>query len=583
MNIKKLSFYLNEAKNINPENHNKIIRISFLGSFSLNGFEETIRVQCNEEKINCITYDAPYNQFNQEVLDENSNWHKFNSDITFLIIDNRAILGDLFYFPYDYSEEERKRILDEKFLELKTLIDKITQKTKSKLVVTNFVIPTFSPFGIYESKTTYGLKDMILELNHKLKESCRDYDSVFLFDFNSFVTKFGEKNILENKKMFVGDIRISFDLIPYLMYEFLGFIKPVLGLSKKCIVLDLDNTLWGGIIGEDGIEGINLGPDPLGRSFMEFQKVIKSLAKRGIILAINSKNNQEDAMKVIKEHPYMILEENDFACLKINWNDKIANMRDIANELNIGLDSMVFFDDDPSNRELIRISIPEIQVIELPKDPSTYSTILRESNEFNVLKITDDDFKRSKTYLQERERRSLESKTENLDDYLKKLEIKVKVHKANKFSIPRISQLTLKTNQFNLTTKRYQEEEIKKFSEDKKMIVGCAEVQDKFGDSGITNVFIIKMNDKEWFLDTFLLSCRIMGKGIEEGILGKILEMAKKEGIKKVRANFIPTQKNKPSENFLIDYGFEQEGNDWVFNLEKSIKIPEYLEVEMNE
>lgn len=581
MNIKKLSFYLSKAKNINPENHNKIIRISFLGSFSLNGFEETIRVQCNEEKINCITYNAPYNQFNQEVLNENSNWHKFNSDITFLIIDNRTILGDLFYFPYDYSEEEREKILNEKFSELKSLIDKIIQKTKSKLVITNFVIPTFSPFGIYDSKVKYGLKDVILELNQKLKEYCRDYDSAFLFDFNSFVTKFGERNVLDNKKMFAGDMKISFDYIPYLIYEFLGFVKPVLGLNKKCIVLDLDNTLWGGIIGEDGIEGINLGPDTLGRPFMEFQKVIKSLSKRGIILAINSKNNPEDAMKVIKEHPHMFLNENDFACLKINWNDKIANMRDIAKELNIGLDSMVFFDDDPSNRELIRMSIPEILVLELPKDPSEYSTILRELNDFNLLMITDDDFKRSKMYLEERERLSLESKTDNLDDYLKKLEIKVKVHKANKFSIPRISQLILKTNQFNLTTKRYQEEEIKKFSQDKKMFVGCAEVEDKFGDNGITNVFIIKMNEEEWILDTFLLSCRVMGKGIEKGVLGKILQMAKKEGIKKIRANFIPTQKNKPSENFLQDNGFEQEGNDWVFNLQRSIKIPDHLEVKM--
>lgn len=175
-------------------------------------------------------------------------------------------------------------------------------------------------------------------------------------------------------------------------------------------------------------------------------------------------------MKVIKEHPYMVLKEDDFACLKINWNDKIANMKGIANELNIGLDSMVFFDDDPSNRELIRISIPEIKVIELPKDPSEYSTILQELNDFNVLKITEDDFKRSKMYIQERERRHLESKTENLSDYLRKLEIKVEIHRANQFLIPRIAQLTLKTNQFNLTTKRYQEEEIKKFQLMKKCL-----------------------------------------------------------------------------------------------------------------
>jgi len=579
MEIKKLSHYINQAKLIKPEIHNKKVRIAFLGSFTLNGFEETIQVQCNEEKINCITYNAPYNQYNQEILNKNSDLYKFNPDIIFFLIDNRTILDNLFYFPYEYSEDDRRKFVEEKYSELKNLIKTISKNLQSKLVITNFVIPTYSPFGIFESKVEFGLKDIVLDLNKKLKEACKNQDSVYLYDFNSFVTKFGERNVLEYKKMFFGDIKITFDIIPYLIYEFIGYLKPLLGLNKKCIVLDLDNTLWGGIVGEDGFEGIKLGPDPAGRTFVEFQRVLKSLLKSGIILAINSKNNSEDAMKVIKKHPHMVLKEEDFACLKINWNDKIANMRDIAKELNIGLDSMVFFDDDPVNRELIKMSIPEIKTIDLPQDPSSYALILRELNDFNVLKITDDDFKRAKMYSQEQERHDLESTTKNLDEYLKKLDIRVKVLLADKFSIPRISQLSLKTNQFNLTTKRYQEEEIKEFVKDDKMIVGCAEVEDKFGESGITNIFIIKKNNEEWILDTFLLSCRIIGRGIEEGILGKIIEMAKKEGVKKIKAQFIPTQKNKPAENFLSNYGFQKEGKYWIFSLQNPIKIPTHITV----
>ena len=577
--MKKLSYYINQAKIINQGICDKKIRIAFLGSFTLNGFEETIQVQCSEEKINCITYNAPYNQYNQEILNKNSDLYKFNPDIIFFLIDNRTILDNLFYFPYEYSEEDRKKFVDEKYLELENLIKTISENLQSKLVITNFVIPTYSPFGIFESKVEFGLKDIVLDLNKKLKELCKNQDSVYLYDFNSFVTKFGERNVLEYKKMFFGDIKISFDTIPYLIYEFVGYLKPLLGLNKKCIVLDLDNTLWGGIVGEEGFEGIKLGPDPAGRPFVEFQRVLKSLLKSGIILAINSTNNSEDAMKVIKEHPHMVLKEEDFACLKINWNDKIANMKDIAKELNIGLDSMVFFDDDPVNRELIKMSIPEIKTIDLPQDPSSYALILRDLNDFNVLKITDDDFKRAKMYSQEQERHDLESTTKNLDEYLKKLDIKVKVRLADKFSIPRISQLSLKTNQFNLTTKRYQEEEIKEFAKDDKMIVGCAEVEDKFGESGITNIFIIKKNNEEWILDTFLLSCRIIGRGIEEGILGKIIEMAKKEGVKKIKAQFIPTQKNKPAENFLSNYGFQKEGKYWIFSLQNPIKIPTHITV----
>ena len=583
MEIKQLSYYINEVKIIKSEKHNKKIRVAFIGSSTLNGFEETIQVQCNEEKINCITYNSPYNQFNQEILNENSNLYKFKPDIIFLLIDNRTILENLFYFSNIDSKIEYKKFLEEKFNQLSNLINIITKKTKSKIIIMNFVIPTYSSLGIFESKIEYGVQEIILDLNKKLKEFSRNKDSCYIYDFNSFVTKFGEKNILDYKKMNYGDIQIDFNLIPYLIYEFLGYVKPILGLNKKCIVLDLDNTLWGNIVGEDGFEGIKIGPYPEGRSFIEFQKVIKSLSENGIILAINSKNNQKDAMKVINEHPYMVLRKNDFSCIKINWNDKISNMKEIAKELNIGLDSIVFFDDDPVNRELIKMSIPEINTIELPKDPSNYAQILRSLNDFNVLKITQDDTKRRIMYEQEQNRQKLESSTENLNEYLKKLNIKIKIKLDDKFSIARISQLILKTNQFNLTTKRYQEEEIKQFVDDQTIIVGCAEVEDKFGESGITNVFIIKKNSKEWVIDTFLLSCRIMGRGIEEAILGKILEIAKDKGIERIKANFILTEKNQPTKNFLKNYGFEKDGENWIFLLKNKIKIPDYLEIELNE
>ena len=579
MEIRELSHYINQSKIIKPKNHEKKIRIAFVGSFSLNGFEETIQVQCNDEKINCLTYNSPYNQFTQEILNDNSNLYKFKPDITFLLIDNRVILEDSFYFSNINSKN--KKYTDEKINEIQNLIQVFTQKSQSKIVMANFVIPTYTSLGIYESKIEYGIKEIILNLNKKLKQLSRNIDSLYIYDFNSFVTKFGEKNILDYKKMNYGDIKINFDIIPHLIYDFLGYVKPIQGLNKKCLVLDLDNTLWGNIIGEDGFEGIKMGPYPEGRSFVEFQKVIKSLSENGIILAINSKNNQNETMKVINEHPHMILREKDFSCIKINWNDKISNMKEIAKELNIGLDSIVFFDDDPINRELLRMSLPEVNTIELPKDPSIYAQILRDLNDFNTLKITNDDVQRKTMYKQEQNRQKLQSSTENLNEYLKKLNIKIKIKLNDKFSISRISQLILKTNQFNLTTKRYQEEQIKEFVKDETMIVGCSEIEDKFGENGITNVFIIKTKPNEWIIDTFLLSCRIMGRGIEEGIIGKILEIAKNKGIEKITAAFIPTEKNKPAENFLKNYGFEKEKENWIFLLKNEFKIPDYLEVEL--
>ena len=577
---KKLSYYLNRAEELAGQTFEKKIRIALLGSFTLNGLAETLKVMCAEKNIQCTTYVAGYNQYNQEILNAESDLYKFSPDISFLLIDSRTILGDLFYYPYSISKNERKKFVDKTIDEIQKLIHVFDKKTNSKLVLNNFNIPTFSPYGIVETKTDYGQHQMITELNNRLANLFSNSNSIFIYDFNNFVSKYGEKSIFNDKQFLFGDMKISLDYIPYLANDLLSYIISYLGISKKCIVLDLDNTLWGGIIGEDGFNGIKLGLEPPGNAYMEFQRVLLSLYQRGIILAINSKNNYEDAIKVIKEHPYMILREDHFASLRINWNDKISNMKEIANELNIGLDSMTFFDDDPVNREYMKINLPQLLTVDLPEDPSQYTEIIKNMNEFSVLNITPEDRQRGKMYTEQRKRKELENTTPDLQSFLKQLDLKISIKNANEFTIPRISQLTLKTNQFNLTTKRYQEADIKKFSQDQNYMIGCAQVEDKFGDNGITGVFIVhKENPKEWFIDTFLLSCRVMGREVEKGILGYILNKAKESGVERIKAQFIPSQKNKPIEDFLPSCSFQKEGDLWVYSIKSSFAIPECLTV----
>jgi FkbH-like protein len=572
----KLSYYINKAKSLDIANYEKKIRIAMLGSFTLNGMEETIRVKCSEIQIGCYSYVGGYNQFNQEILNKESNLYKFSPDVTFLILDTRSILGSLFHLPYSVSELERKQSVNNKISEIVNLLEFFTSNSKSKLVLTSLAVPTYSPYGIYETKIRYGIQEMVSDYNRKIAEIIQNMDSVYVYNFNSFVTRFGEKNVFDFKQFFFGDVKISFDFIPYFAHDLLGYIKAVLGHSKKCIVLDLDNTLWGGIVGEDGFEGIKLGLDPIGKAFIEFQKVLLALHKRGIILAINSKNNPDDALRVIREHSDMILKEEHFACMKINWNDKAQNMKEIASELNIGLDSMVFFDDDPVNREYVRSSFPQILTVDLPHDVAQYAPILMDMNDFDMLKITKEDLNRGNMYLQDKQRKELENQATNFDDFLQQLDIKLKIKQANDYTIPRISQLTLKTNQFNLTTRRYQDEDIKKLL-NAGYWIGCAQVEDKFGDNGITGVFIVKKNPSEWIIDTFLLSCRIMGRGIEDGILAEILKQAKDSGIKTVIGEFIPTKKNTPCVNFLSDCGFRKVGQYWVFDTTNPIKIPKHI------
>ena len=578
---KSLSEYISLSKNIDDLKFDKKLKVAILSSFTLNGLSEILHVKSSELGIRYQSYLGGYNQYNQELLDSQSEYYKFSPDVTFLILDIRNFLGENFHFPYNMSDNERKSLVNEKINHLQNLIETFEKNLNSKLIITNFNIPSYSPNGIAETKSDFGFHEMIEELNRSLRNISKTHSSVYIYDFNHFVSKYGEKNIFDYRQFHVGDIQIALNFIPSFGYDLMSYIKPITGTNKKCIVLDLDNTLWGGIVGEDGFDGIELGHSSNGKAFVDFQKELLSLWNHGIILAINSKNNFDDAMKVINEHPNMILRKKNFASIQINWDDKAQNLKQIAEEINIGLNSIAFFDDDKINRERIKQEFPEVLTIEVPDDPSQFSLILKNLNDFNVLQRTDEDIKRGQMYAQQRERRELKKSISNLDDFLEQLDIKVKMKNSNEFLIPRISQLTLKTNQFNLTTRRYQEEEIRNFTNDHKFIVGCAQVLDKFGDNGITGVYIINKQDKIWSIDTFLLSCRIMGRGVENGILSQILIDAKYNGVEEIRANFIPTQKNKPAENFLPDFGFQKEGDNWIYKLNNEIKLPKHLKVEI--
>ena len=578
---KTLSEYILLSKNIEDVNFDKKLKVAILSSFTLNGLSEILHVKCSELGIRYQSYVAGYNQYNQELLDTESQYYKFSPDVTFLLIDIRNFLGENFHFPYDMSDDQRKSLVNEKINHLENIIKNFEKNLNTKLIIANFNIPSYSPNGIIETKSNFGFHEMIEEINKSLRDISKKQNSVYVYDFNQFISKHGEKNVFDYRQFHLGDIQIALNFLPYFAYDLMSYIKPISGTNRKCIVLDLDNTLWGGIVGEDGFDGIELGHSANGKAFVDFQKELLSMWNQGIILAINSKNNLDDAMKVIKEHPNMILKEKNFASVKINWNDKAQNLKQISDEINIGLNSIVFFDDDKLNRERIKQEFPEVLTIELPDDPSQFLPILKDLNDFNVLQRTKEDVERGQMYAQQRERNEFEKSISNLDDFLDQLDIQVKMKKSNEFLIPRISQLTLKTNQFNLTTKRYQEEEIRNFTNNGDFIVGCAQVIDKFGDNGITGVYIINKQDKLWNIDTFLLSCRIMGRGVEDGILSQILIDAKKNGVEEIHANFIPTQKNKPAENFLSDSGFKKEGDSWIYKLNNEIKLPKHLKVEI--
>jgi FkbH-like protein len=579
---KTLSYFINESKKLMDKKFKKKIRIALLSSYTINGLKEILDVKCAECGILASIYEGPYNQYSQEVLNTNSDFYKFKPDIVFLIIDSRNIFDELYHFPDSKPIDQKKSFVTEKISEINHLVDFFTKQCNATMIISNLNIPTDSSYGISEQKLDYGLCNMIQEFNSRLNLNYKNSEYVAILDFNSFVSKHGEDNIFEPKQYFFGDIRISIKFLPHYGEEIMKFLISFLGLTKKCLVLDLDNTLWGGIAGEDGINGIKLGPEAPGNVFVEFQKTILSLHQRGIILAINSKNNFDDAMQIIKEHPYMVLNESHFSSIKINWNDKVSNIKQIVEELNIGLDSIVFLDDDKVNQEFVKSILPDVFVPELPEDPSMYSKYLQNLIQFSTLKITNEDKQRGKMYAQQKIRNELKVSSPDLTTFLKKLNLKISIKKVDAFSLPRVSQLILKTNQFNLTTKRYQESEINLMINDPNFFMGYVNVKDKFGDNGITGVFIIKKESKKiWVIDTFLLSCRVMGRDIEKGMFVYIVNEAKKQNIDQIKSKFIPTQKNKPIEDFLPNCNFKKDTDYWIYIIKSKLPFPEFLELEV--
>ena len=355
----------------------------------------------------------------------------------------------------------------------------------------------------------------------------------------------------------------------------------------KCLVLDLDNTLWGGVLGEDGVDGIQLGGDYPGKAYSYWQQALKQLAADGVILAVCSKNNETDVQEAWEKNPSMVLKREHFSAVRINWHDKATNMRELAQELNIGLDSMVFLDDNPDERELIRQMLPQVEVLEFPEKPYMLMPFFKELVEkyFRIYAVTAEDRAKNKQYQANAMRKAEQSRFIDFDDYLYSLDLCIDVIPADEHNLPRIAQMTQKTNQFNLTTQRYTEDQVSKLI-DGGWHVYCMAVSDRFGDSGITGTMFMKpVDDTALYIDSLLLSCRILGKGIEEAFFKTVLNLMRLDGYRKVTASYLPTHKNGQTADFYDRMGMtcvrvDDEGNkhyemmlDSVFEIKNCYNI----------
>jgi FkbH-like protein len=563
---------------------NRRIKIAILSSFTLGGVREALLVKCQEEGISAEVYVGGYNQYNQEILDAKSQLYAFHPDLVIMMLDTRTIAGEHYLQPYDMTDDERREWVRTTFERITSLVGTVKKNSSTRVIVNNFEVPTHSPLGIIENRTPFGFRNSIEALNTELREAFRKDPSTFLFDYESFASKVGKDSLIDYKMYYLGDIRVNPQAVPRLCDEYVPYIRAMLSMTKKCLVLDLDNVLWGGIVGEDGLGGIKLEPTLEGSPFLEFQKYVLSLYRRGVILAINSSNNPDDALEVFRKHPYMVLKEEHFASIRINWDDKISNMKSIAEEIDIGTDSLVFIDDSRVNRDLVRQAIPEVMVVDVPQDPALYLKTLEELRVFDSLQLTEEDKRRGQMYAEQRKRVEFQGVVGDITEYLKALDQVVTIEKLSPLNLGRISQLSQKTNQFNTTTRRYLEGDIKKMVESGRFMIVGIRVQDKFGDSGLTGVAIVEKKPEAWRVDSFLLSCRVIGRKVEDALLAYIMDQARTAGAKSLVGEFIPTKKNAPAKDFYRERNFDQSSvtdgvEVWEFELQEPVAYPQYLQV----
>ena len=483
----------------------------------------------------------------------------------------------------DDFDDNGKDIFTNAINEINSIKNLVNDQLNATLIVQSIVKSTESIFGNLEIHLTATRNKIIHEINRELLQITLDSNILF-FDIEETANKVGLLNWLDPRMYYWAKLPFSSNYSGIYSSKLINLIISDRGLSKKLLVLDLDNTLWGGVIGDDGLDGIKASiGDPKGESFLNFQEYCKRLQSRGIILAICSKNSPENAVLPFRENLDMVLKEDDFAVIKANWNNKADNIREIANELNLGLDSIVFIDDNPTERNLVREFLPEVSVPEVPVDISYYPEIISAAGYFESVRFSKDDARRAEDYSVNKKRVALKTGSTDISEYLRSLEMKAEMSEVSVSNLTRPVQLILKTNQFNLSNKRRTEKEIEKLINDPRFTIFQFRLQDKFADNGIVSVVIIERKEDTIFLDTWVMSCRVFGRTLEFYVFNEILKLAKELEIKKIFAEHRRSDKNNLVLDALKSLNFKRIDKNkdlslWEFNPVNCLEVPFHID-----
>jgi FkbH-like protein len=540
------------------------LKVALMGDSPTQLLRQALKGYGYEVAVDYDIFESDFDQIDQQILDPTSELYQSASDYI-VVFPSVQKLQQKFYKK---AFESRRNFAAQYIEYVSHLAQSINGVQTAKIIFFNFPELNDSVFGNYANKTESSFLYQIRKINMGLMDLSRQIKNLFINDLSSLQADWGNNLAIDPKFYVNTGMVLTLDFMPAVVKSVTDIILSIHGRFKKCLILDLDNTTWGGIIGDDGVEGIQIGDLGIGKAFTQLQTWAKELKERGIILCVCSKNTESIAKEPFEKHPDMVLRLSDIAVFVANWENKVDNIRHIQSVLNIGFDSMVFLDDNPFERNMVRMGIPDMTVPELPEDPAEYLPYLRTLNLFETASFSAEDKNRTEQYQVEAQRVSLQKSFANEDEFLENLSMTSKVSAFDKFSLPRIAQLSIRSNQFNLRTIRYTEQDIENLIQDPDYDTLYFTLDDKYGEYGLISLIILKKLDSERiFIETWLMSCRVLKRGMEGFVLNNIIKLAREKGFKTVVGEYIPTPKNDMVREHYKNLGFTEQDGKWTMDV----------------
>ncbi len=545
------SALLAASRRLNFADATQKVKVALLSDAATQRFVPIFRTLFCRQGVDAEIYEAPFDSIELEAYDRNSGLYQFAPQVVILLNCVQGLRAGFLRPQVDtstFAEQAADR--------MKSIWETIQSNIPATVIQSNFVLPYERFFGNFDHKVPESFYATVAALNSRITQNARKYGSVLINDVESVASWLGRRYWFEDRFWDSAKYFCALECLPYVANNVVEIVMASLGRVTKCVVVDLDNTLWGGVIGDDGLEGIQINAHGDGEAFYRLQLYLRKLRDRGVLLAVCSKNQMENALLPFEKHSEMVLKRDDFALFVANWNDKADNIRQIGEALNIGFDSIVFLDDNSFERNLVRELVPGIIVPELPEDPADYVRAISELNLFETSSFSSEDTKRTELYRAEAERREVQASFASVEEFLQSLNMRMNVSRFDSFNLPRISQLMQRSNQFNLTTRRLSEIECRALMENDRWLPLYARLADKLSDHGLISVVTLEAGEQELAIRDWLMSCRVLTRGVEAFMMNLVVEHAKKLGLNRITAEYIPTAKNGMVKDFFLQFGF---------------------------